>query len=162
MFISARPVTADDVAEFVEWRYPPPYDDYAITRPLSEVLDYFLGSGTRCHAILSAAGLAGYCTFGDDARVPGGDYGVPALDIGAALKPELVGQGHGRAFVAAIIDCAIAAFDPPVLRVSISGANARAMKVWSSNGFTETQRFEAEFGVLGTNEFVIFERSLRS
>lgn len=160
MFIGARPVNADDVAEFVGWRYEAPYDAYNLTRPLDEVLDYFLGPTTKCHGILTDAGLGGYCTFGEDARVPGGDYRAAAVDIGAALKPELVGRGYGTEFVAAIIDCAILMFDPSMLRVSISASNLRAMKVWMSNGFNETQRFQAQEEMLGTKEFVVFERSL--
>ncbi len=160
MFIGARPVNADDVAEFVGWRYEAPYDAYNLTRPLVEVLDYFLGPTTKCHGILTDAGLGGYCTFGEDARVPGGDYQAAAVDIGAALKPELVGRGYGTEFVAAIIECAILTFDPSMLRVSISASNPRAMKVWMSNGFNETQRFHAREEMLGTKEFVIFERSL--
>ena len=160
MFIGARPVNAKDVAEFVGWRYESPYDAYDLTRPLVEVLDYFLGPTTKCHGILTDAGLGGYCTFGEDARVPGGDYRAAAVDIGAALKPELVGRGYGAEFVAAVIACAILTFDPSRLRVSISASNLRAMKVWMSNGFSVTQRFQAREEMLGTREFVVLERSL--
>lgn len=156
--ITIRPVKATDVAEFLGWRYEPPYDDYNLDLPPAEALEYFLEPGTRCHAILSDDDLVGYCTFGEDAQVPGGDYTTAAIDIGAAIKPELTDQGRGGAYVAAIIDFAIRTLDPTILRVSIAAPNVRAAKVWTANGFSETQRFQTPREILGSTEFAMFER----
>ena len=160
MFTDLRPATAADVAAFAGWRYEPPFDVYDLTEPLDELTGYFLSPEVRCHAIETAEGLAGYCTFGQDARVPGGDYSAPALDIGAALMPSLTGRGHGARFVATILGFAAAAFEPEAVRVSIAAANAPALRVWTANGLTETQRFHTDRPILGTTEFVILERHL--
>jgi len=160
MPITVRPVSAIDVADFVTWKYEPPYDDYNLNVPLEEALKTFLDPATQCHAILEGDGLFGYCTFGEDGQVPGGDYTTVALDIGAAIKPEMTGRGRGASYVADIIDFAIRKFDPTALRVSIAAHNERAIKVWVANGFTETQRFSGPREILGTTEFAIFERIL--
>ena len=158
VFTVVRPATAADVAEFVEWRYEPPYDVYDLTDPLDEAIPYFTAPATRCHVVETGDGIAGYCTFGADARVPGGDYSITALDIGAALRPDLTGRGNGRAFVATIVAFANRAFDPDRLRVSIADENDRAKRAWAGNGFVETQRFTAEREILGSRDFVIMEQ----
>jgi GNAT superfamily N-acetyltransferase len=160
MFTQIRPVTAADVAAFAGWRYEPPFDVYDLTEPVAELTGYFLSPEVGCHAIETAKGLAGYCTFGEDARVPGGDYSAPALDIGGALMPSLTGLGHGRGFVTAILEFAAAAFEPQTVRVSIAAANTPALRVWTANGLTETQRFHTDRPILGTTEFVVLERDL--
>jgi RimJ/RimL family protein N-acetyltransferase len=160
VFVSVRPVTAADVAEFVEWRYESPFDAYDLTQSATEAVGYFLSPAVQCHVLETDGGLAGYCTFGEDARVPGGDYAVAALDIGAALRPDLTGHGHGTRFVAAILGFAAARFGRVRARVSIASTNVRALRVWKANGFAETQRFDTQREVLGTTEFVVLERVL--
>ncbi len=158
MFTLVRPAAPADVAEFVGWQYEPPYDVYNLTQSLDEAVEYFTSTATQCHVVEAEDGLAGYCTFGQDARVPGGDYSKPGLDIGTALKPALTGRGYGTDFVATIVAFAVGAFEPQTLRVSIAATNQRAVKVWIANGFIETQRFHTSQSVLGTTEFLVFER----
>ncbi len=160
MVITIRPVNAADITEFLDWKYEPPHDDYNIKMPLGEALEYFLDPATQCHAIVTDGELSGYCTYGKDAQVPGGDYTASAVDIGAAIMPALTGHGHGATYVAAIIDFAVRTFDPATLRVSIASPNVRATKVWIANGFSETQRFHTPREILGTTEFAMFERRL--
>ena len=97
--------------------------------------------------------LIGYCSFGRDARVPGGDYSEEAIDIGLMIRPELTGQGLGTGFVVNIIQHAIETYKPGKLRVTILESNKRAMRVWEKNGFQRIQSFQRESDNLG---FVIF------
>ena len=96
--------------------------------------------------------LIGFCTFGSDARVPGGDYCAPALDIGL---------GNGSRYVAAVADLAAAAFQPEQMRVTISEWNKRAQRVWEHTGFERTERFNTpkDFAEMGGGAFVVFVRS---
>ncbi len=48
-------------------------------------------------------GLAGFCCYGQDAQVPGGDYAAPAIDVGLGMRPDLVGQGLGDEFLRSIL-----------------------------------------------------------
>ena len=159
MAIEFRPAAAQDVAQFIEWRYEPPYDVYSLDMKPAEAEQYFLDPSVNCHSILADGDLFGYCTFGEDARVPGGDYAPPALDIGAAMRPDATGQGRGRDFVAAIVDFATAAFSPDRLRVSIASYNERAIRVWTANGFEELGRFDAPSEILGSTRFVLMGRA---
>lgn len=157
---SVRAVTEPDIREFVTWRYEPPYEDYKISQPVDEAVEYFLRPSTNCHVIMSDGELAAFITFGSDARVPGGDYSAPGLDIGMGLKPSLTGRGHGRLYVDAVVQFARDSFDVEPLRVTIAAHNQRAIRVWSNLGFTETRRFHSPEKILGGDTFVILENSL--
>ncbi|NNC92887.1 MAG: GNAT family N-acetyltransferase [Acidimicrobiia bacterium] len=155
--LTVRPVTEEDVRDFAEWRYEPPYDVYSITEAVEEAVAYFLSPETNGHVILRDGELAAFCTFGADARVPGGDYSGPGLDIGLGVRPSLAGRGLGSSFVQAVIVFARQNLDDRRLRVSIAAENERALRVWSQAGFTETQRFQATKKVMGSETFVILE-----
>ena len=99
--------------------------------------------------------MAGFITFGADARVPGGDYSDLGLDIGLGIKPELTGRGLGADHVEAVVEFARATFDGAPRRVTIAGANERAVRVWAGRGFIETQRFASPETVMGSDEFVV-------
>ena len=146
MKVTIRPITPAEVSAFVCWRYEPPYDLYNIllddgNDAYDKIVSYFLGSAIHCCAILHEGELAGFCTFGEDGRVDGGDYSQPALDIGMGMKPALTGQKHGDAFVTAVIQYANKTFIPSHLRVTINAVNSRAQRVWQKAGFTQQEQF---------------------
>lgn len=150
-----RAATEADIREFAAWRHAAPYDVYDLTQPLDEAVAYFLSIGT--HVIEREGELAGFFTFGSDARVPGGDYSQAALDIGLGIKPSLTGRGLGRSFVEAVVSYATTTTGQQ-LRVTIAAGNERAQRVWLQAGFVEVQRFESPEIVLGTTEFVVLSR----
>ncbi len=158
--LNVRPVTEVDVRAFATWRYEPPYDGYDIDQPVDEAVPYFLQPSTNCHVIECEGELAAFFTFGSDARVPGGDYSAPGLDIGLGMKPEFTGRGHGRRVVETVVQFAREAFDVDPLRVTIAAGNQRALRVWSSLGFTETQRFHTSRPMMGSDTFVVLECGL--
>jgi RimJ/RimL family protein N-acetyltransferase len=139
------------------WRYEPPFDGYNISQTIDEAVEYFLLPSTNCHVIVSEGELAAFFTFGSDARVPGGDYSAPGLDIGLGIKPSLTGRRRGRSYVEAVIQFARDTFDLYPLRVTIAAENLRALRVWSSWGFVETQRFQSPQTVMGSDIFVVLE-----
>jgi GNAT superfamily N-acetyltransferase len=150
-----RPATDRDVREFVAWRYEPPYDVYTMAMDPSEAVEYFLGADIHCHTLVEGVEVVGFCTFGQDARVPGGDYTVDALDVGLGVKPTRTGSGDGHRFVAAVVDHAVAKFQPRRLRVTIAAGNGRALRVWSNAGFTEVSRFGTDRELMGSTDFAI-------
>lgn len=155
MTIQLRPAREDDIRQFVAWRYEPPYDAYDITTDQDEEVEYFLAADIHCHALVEGGEVVGYCTFGRDARVSGGDYSADAVDIGLGVKPSRTGSGDGRYFVAAAVDRAKEMFSPRFLRVTISAGNQRALRVWSNAGFSEVSRFGTDRVLMGSSEFVI-------
>ncbi len=158
-----RPITADDVSQILTWRYEPPYDIYdmgsATANPveLAEAIDYFLRPHYHFQAMQrqSTGELAGFCSFGSDGQVAGGDYKAPAVDIGMGVHPQCTGRGLGHVFAGAAIDFALQKFNPPRLRVTIAQFNRRAQKVWERHNFDPVRHF---YSLYGKRPFIIYIR----
>jgi RimJ/RimL family protein N-acetyltransferase len=128
----------------VTWRYEAPYDVYNLgVGDVDQEVRCFLDPANAYHAIVDSRGcLVAYCCFGPDARVPGGDYDNPALDVGLGMRPDLTGQGLGHTFVRAVLRFAHQELAPTEYRVTVAGFNERAQRVWTAAGFQPVQRFE--------------------
>src|SRR5262245_13252455 len=105
MGYSFQRMTERAARDISTWRYP---DQDAFYNPDEASLEGYIASLLDPHyayyAIYEEAMLVGFCCFGEDAQVPGGDYCPPdTLDIGLGLRPEWTGQGRGTAFLAAIL-----------------------------------------------------------
>ena len=129
------------------WRYEAPYEVYSMDREdADQLVSAFLKPEYAYHAIIDRAGaLAGYCCFGADAQVPGGDYDNPALDVGLGVRPDLTGQGLGGTFVSAVLRFARQNLVPTEFRITVAEFNKRALRVWQKVGFQPVQRFERTF-----------------
>ena len=152
MIISFSPIDEQAANEFVRWRYEPPYDIYNL-EDLVESIQYALDPQYNYTAMRDEKGmLVGFCSFGDDGQVPGGDYNKDSLDIGMGIHPDFTGQGQGSSFVREVLDYAQWKFQPATFRVTIAAFNQRARHVWEKNGFQQVQTFthqnsKREFGV---------------
>jgi [ribosomal protein S18]-alanine N-acetyltransferase len=144
MKIDYRLANEKSAREFLQWRYEPPYDIYNCPpADLEEALQYNLDPENNVYAMFDQGGeLAGYCSYGRDAQVPGGDYSEEALDIGLMVKPELTGQGMGTTFANDVIRNGVERYAPKKLRVTIAGFNKRAIHTWEKNGFQQVQTFK--------------------
>ena len=139
------------------WRYPPPYDLYDLSE--RDLLG-FINPDYRYHQVEDQDGLlVGYCCFGEDATVPGGDYKVgepEILDVGVGLKPELTGKGLGKNFVRAVVDYGIINFGPEKLRVTVARFNQRSLRTFLGLGFEITRTFTRDLVEI---EFCQLEKS---
>lgn len=141
MNIKFTPMDRDNAAEIVRWHYEPPYDIYDLDDS-EESIQYALDPDNCLYAMQDIDDeLVGFCSFGRDAQVPGGDYNRAALDIGMGIRPDLTGQGLGAKFVASVLAFARDEFSPTYARVTIAGFNQRAQRVWGANGFQYKQTF---------------------
>jgi [ribosomal protein S18]-alanine N-acetyltransferase len=142
--ISYRLADEESAHEFLQWQYQPPYDIYNCPPvDLEKAIQYNIDPKNNVYAMFAhAGGLIGYCSYGKDAQVPGGDYSEEALDIGLMIKPELTGQGLGASFAREVIKNGNDRYRPKKLRVTIAAFNKRAIRVWEKNGFQQTQRFK--------------------
>ena len=139
-----QPMTADNACAVLGWRYAEPYTFYnADPAYFDEDLAALLDPRHHYYTLHDAAGqLCGFCCFGYDARVPGGDYeDREALDVGLGIHPDLVGQGRGGPFLAAILDFARAEFAPPRFRATVAGFNPRSRRMFEKAGFGEAVHF---------------------
>jgi len=157
--IHYAPVDEASAREFLTWKYDPPYDIYNYSPEYFERdLAYHLDPANNLHSMRIGGELVGYCSFGRDAQVLGGDYSEDALDIGMMIKPELTGQGMGSSYVASVIQHASTQYKPKRLRVTIMVSNLRARRVWGKNGFIMSQQFTGNMGDKGQTDFVILTK----
>lgn len=160
MKLTIVPLRRAAVDAIAAWRYDPPYDLYNLDHPpTAEAIAYFLDPAYAYHELLDEAEeLVGFCTFGVDAQVPGGDYHVDALDIGMGIRPDLTGRGLGATFAAAVVAFAVAHYAPQRLRVTIAAFNQKAQRVWLRLNFQPV----AHFGRTGDGmPFVCLQHNLR-
>jgi hypothetical protein len=96
MTFELRPATDEDVRGFAAWRYDAPFDVYNIAMGPDEAVAYFLGPDVHCHTLVHGDDVVGYCTFGHDARVPGGDYDEVLHTLEKDSSAESRASGHRR------------------------------------------------------------------
>lgn len=124
-----RRLRPEEVAEIAGWHYD---GDHATYDPGDESVD-----PTRGYlAVEDPDGrFVGYCCFGEEARVPGVEADPAVLDVGVGLAPDLVGQGRGPAFAAAVLAYGRARFAPERFRAVVLTWNARSLAVCAAVGF---------------------------
>lgn len=157
-----RRFTPEDARTTLAWRYPPPLDLYdADPAYLKEDMASVLTPEFHYHAALDVQGrVVGFCCFGEDAQVTGGDYGRVATDVGLSLDPDLIGQGRGSRFLAAVLELGRDLFAPPRFRATVVDFNHRSRRLFERADFVQTQRFtppgreHLAFVVLERNERV--------
>ncbi len=143
MRFSFRQLGKEHALSILRWRYLPAYDYYNFdVDAIQEDLCYLTNSKNAFYAILNVhEELEGYCSFGADGQVPGGDYQTEALDIGMGMRPDLVGQGHGKHYAQAVVRYGANQYRAQHCRVTIAEFNQRAQRVWEQVGFEEIERF---------------------
>ena len=142
---SIFPLSEENAREITTWRYDAPFDLYDLA---PQYLSGFLNPEYYYHQVLSDKGdLIGYCCYGLDAQVPGGEYLInmpEVLDIGVGMKPNLTGAGRGHDFVSAILDYANERFYPTRFRVTVADFNLRSLRIFKKHGFKESNYFIRE------------------
>ena len=140
-----EPMRLEVARAVLAWRYAGPYAVYNADPALGEAgAREWAAPDSGCFAARDAGGeVVGFCSFGADARVPGGDYADDgALDVGLGLRPDLTGRGHGLAFVQAILGFGRRRFRPARFRLTVAAFNQRALRVYERAGFRVTHRFD--------------------
>ncbi|NUM43871.1 MAG: GNAT family N-acetyltransferase [Anaerolineales bacterium] len=133
--------------EIASWQYPPPYDVYSYApNQLEENVEWLLTPHFHYYTVWNKQGeLVGYRCFGEDARVPGGDYSADALDMGGGLRPDLTGMGLGARFMEAAFAFAKEQFAPTAFRATVMAFNKRALSVCTRVGYRQVQQFESTY-----------------
>jgi len=159
MKIDYRPADEKSAREFVQWKYEPPYDIYNCPPEDGEkAIQYNIDPANNVYAMFDQnEKLIGYCSYGKDAQVPGGDYSEDALDIGLMIKPKLTGQGMGTALAKDVSKNGIDVYTPKQLRVTIAAFNKRAVHTWENIGFQHIQTFKRDSDGM---EFIIMTKEI--
>lgn len=156
MELTILPLDRAAALDVARWRYPPPYDVYNIGSDPAD-LALFLAHAADYYQIRAGAALIGFCCYGEEAQVPGGDYSPPALDLGLGVRPDLTGRGQGRRYFDAVTSFAERQFEPPALRLTVASFNQRAIRLYSRAGFCEIGRFNAVFS---GRPFIVMRRAV--
>ena len=153
-------LTTEQVRDFIRWEYSGPYAMYNMSDEDEEAQHlFFLDPQNGYFAITDGKGtLLGFCNFGEDARVPGGDYSLDAMDIGMGMRPDLTGQGNGNLHASVVFDFAMINYPGQQHRVTIAEFNQRAQRLCRKLGFKQVARFERERDGL---PFVVMIRNLK-
>ena len=137
-------IKEEHARDILTWQYPLPYDFY---NPPQDGRDafyvyQFLRPEFAFHAILDETGnFIGFCSFGIDGQVTGGDYSRQALDIGLGMRPNYTGHGYGARFFKTIEHFAVRKFDPESVRLTVATFNRRAMRLYRSFGYQDLSQF---------------------
>jgi RimJ/RimL family protein N-acetyltransferase len=137
--VRARELTVDEAERPLGWRYPGRYATYDARGPLGGDRGFF--------AVEDEGDLVGFGCVGAEARVPGVEEEPGTIDVGYGMRPDLVGQGRGRSFVAAVLDHVTERNPGTRLRMSILRWNGRSRRVAEGHGFRVTGR-SGDFDVL--------------
>lgn len=161
LFITFKfePMTEACARAALSWRYEPPYDFYNHDPAQVDVLIHksYLNPAYHYFSVFNEQdSLIAFRCFGEDARVPGGDYSADALDMGGGLRPDLIGHGLGPQVMQAAMDFARAEFSPKAFRATVAEFNLRAQRACEKVGYMPVQRFTATHSGV---PFVIFIRN---
>ena len=140
-----KPITEDEARQLVAWRYEPPYDIYNLDAAHTEdAVRYYLDPQYQIYGITDQDGIfIGFCSFGEDARVGGGDYSEALLDLGIGLNPSYTSRGLGPAIIQTMMSFAHQQFGATGFRAAIDESNLRSQRAFAKVGFVPTQRFNA-------------------
>jgi ribosomal-protein-alanine N-acetyltransferase len=155
--LTFRPLDASDARAILAWRYEGPYAVYNPQPPdLAAAVAILIDPANAYFAARDETGaLVGFCCFGADARVPGGDYADPApLDVGLGLRPDLTGGGRGLLFLLAVLALGRERSAHARFRLTVAAFNERARKVYARAGFRPLARFRRGEDA-GAPEFLI-------
>lgn len=153
------PITEFEARTVLHWNYP---EIGTLYRPdpeaLEEDLAVLLEPAYHYYTVRNEAGdLAGFCCYGADAQVPGGDYTLPAVDIGLGMHPDHIGQGRSHGFLAAVLDWGRHLFEPEFFRATIADVNLRSQATFARAGFLIVQRFRSGEG--DPHDFLVLLRA---
>ncbi|MCY7372599.1 MAG: GNAT family N-acetyltransferase [Spirochaetaceae bacterium] len=147
MTYELRPLTAEQGEAMANWAYPGPWAVYDVSVPLDPEEGFW--------AVVDDAGeVAGYACFGVEARVPGLEERRGVLDVGVGMRPDLTGQGLGRAFAGAVLDHAREVTGASRMRAVVQDWNQRSRRLLAGLGFEETGDHR-----VGELRYVVYERS---
>lgn len=140
-----EPLREEYAWDIMRWRYPVPYDFYDPPTDRSAFyVSKFIQPELQFHAVLNLQQqFVGFCSFGIDGQVPGGDYSLTALDIGLGMKPDYTGRGLGMGFFLAILKYAHQTISVGSVRLTVANFNKRAFSLYEKFGFLAVSEFTA-------------------
>lgn len=146
--LAFRPLSRQEAESIATWRHSGQHAMYDIPHEardttISEMVDPANGFLGAFHEEI----LVGFCSLGSDGRVLGFAYDDSAADIGAGVRPDLIGQGGGVAFLTQAVQAISSRSGARDLRATIASWNVRALEAAKGVGFEEAATFVSSAGV---------------
>ncbi len=137
-----QPLRQRDADNILTWRYPPPYICY---NPQPDDWLWLLDPDCHYYGLRNTQDtLLACCCLGREARVLGGDYASEtALDVGLALRPDLLGQGQGAGLLQSVLAFARQTYQPALFRVTLAAFNHASLRLCSRAGFWQVRTFSS-------------------
>lgn len=143
-----KPMDPKSAHNAANWEYPPPYSIYNMTPDAETMAEMMSG---YFYSVYKGQEMVGYYCFGKYARVPWAEehhcYARGHIDIGLAMRPDLIGQGLGLDFFSQGVHFAHTAYPGLPVRLTVAVFNSRAQKVYARAGFKTVGGFTVPGGL---------------
>ncbi len=118
------------------WHYEGVYAFYDIEADEDDLVEFLDAEqrGESVFAITSDSDLIGFVSV---ARTE-----AETVDIGLGMRPDLTGNGGGRAFLSSILDFIDATYAPRRITLAVAAFNERAIRLYEACGFKQTGSFQ--------------------
>ena len=126
-----RPLTSADTEDIATWQYDGPWRIYD-SSPDGKIT---AEAGYQAVADSATGALVGYICLGEEARVPGLGAEPGIVDVGAGMRPDLVGGRIGTEFGATVLRYIAAAAGQARLRAVVQSWNERSLRLCAGLGF---------------------------
>jgi len=145
--LQIRPMTVADAEAVCRWRYEGELASYDIPpAEFVESVECMTDPGNGFFAVRRGNELIGFCSMGADGQVPGGPYDDSAVDVGAGMRPDIVGKRVGSQFLREVVTFLRSMAGDAPLRATIASWNGRALAAAQAAGFHSRQTFESPSG----------------
>jgi ribosomal-protein-alanine N-acetyltransferase len=129
------PMCSEHARDIADWHYPGFYSFYDLRHYPEDIEEIFDRSkwGTNLFSVLDEKGkLIGELNFQKE-----GDE----LEIGIAMRPDMVGRGMGQTLLQAGMDFARSRFEFAMFSIRVWKLNGRAIRVYEKAGFQSEGEF---------------------
>jgi len=134
-----RPLVPREADAVAAWRYEAPFDLYD-----GSARDVFLHPDYR--PVYDGDDLVGFVCFGAEARILGQEHEDGVVDVGAGLRPDLLGQRVGTALMPLVVEFAREQLGAQRIRAVVAQFNTRSQRVGRSAGFQPVRTFDGPGG----------------
>jgi [ribosomal protein S18]-alanine N-acetyltransferase len=126
-----RSLTSADTEDIATWQYDGPWRIYDSSPDGTITAE----SGYEAVADSATGALVGYICLGAEARVPGLGPEPGIVDVGAGMRPDLVGARIGTEFGATVLGHIAALAGKDRLRAVVQSWNERSLRLCAGLGF---------------------------
>ncbi|MCT4781984.1 MULTISPECIES: GNAT family N-acetyltransferase [Exiguobacterium] len=118
------------------WHYDGAYAFYDLEADADDLAEFLDANqrGQSVFAITSDSELIGFVSISQTDAL--------TVDIGLGMRPDLTGNGNGRAFLISILDFIETTYAPRRITLAVAAFNERALRLYEACGFRQSGAFQ--------------------